>query len=94
MDGRTEHFIVAYDIDSSGIHALDGTTGKQVLVRVDRISGFLSGYALVRKASFLATVLQHGMWLFPVLLAANVVLLRNLSRRWRLPRLPDHDDTT
>lgn len=71
-----KHFLVAYDVDRTGIHTLDATTGKTLLVRTDRIGSYLSGYVLVPKPSLMSAVLNHQDWICFVLLVANIILLR------------------
>jgi ABC-type bacteriocin/lantibiotic exporter with double-glycine peptidase domain len=79
--GRIKHFYVAYDVDSTGIWTLDGTTGKRSRIRKERIADYLSGYALVRKSSFLSVISGYGVWFTLTLLAANLVLLNDLWRK-------------
>lgn len=94
--GRIKHFLVAYDVDPTGIWTLDGTTGKRFRVRKDRIADYLSGYALVRKSSLLSLISNNQVWFTLSLLAANLVLLNDLSHKRSsvAPRVPNRADTS
>jgi hypothetical protein len=93
---RIKHFHVAYDVDPTGIWTLDGTTGKRARIRKDRIADYLSGYALVRKSSFLSVISEYDVWFTLTLVAANLVLLIDLSRkRFSVAAcVPDRGDTS
>jgi hypothetical protein len=79
-----KHFVVAYDVDSVAVHALDATTGKYFRVRTQRIDDVLSGYVLVLKPSFATAFAKLQGWIFSAILIVIFLLLRETARHARV----------
>jgi hypothetical protein len=75
-DGPPKHFVVAYDVDATGLYTIDSTTGEYHRVRAERIASYLSGYALIRKRTMLSVFIDNQPAVCFCLLAGAALMLR------------------
>lgn len=69
------HYFVVYQMTPDGFLALDGTTAKEFQISKERMADYFTGYAIVRKRSFLLRYVIFPDWFHNrlnwMLIAAN-----------------------